>query len=357
MIPSSAPRAAVAALAVGLVLASCSGSSSPSASSGGETSSTTAAAAKAGWTKIDRRLSELAPKVGFLAARVAEDGTCRPVHAIAPAKARPAGSQFKLFVLGALARRIEAGRVSWDQDLPVPESLKSLGNTPDSGALGFAPPGTTYSVEEVATKMISISDNTAADMLIHLVGRDAVEQQMRRWSAHAAANVPFLTTREMFMLHYSPGLADQYLATPRNRREAFLTSSVDPLPLGAVATGFSLDPRFVETIEWFASPTDVCRALSGLQRLAERPRLRPLTAVLSREQGTIGLEPPEWRTVFFKGGSEPGVLTLGWLATTKRGETYVVQAMVTNPEAVLAPDAITDLVDIAHDAFDILHLR
>ena len=156
------------------------------------------------------------------------------------------------------------------------------------------------------------------------------------------------------MLHYSPGLAEQYLATPRDRREAFLTSSVDPLPLGAVAAGFSLEPRSIETIEWFASPDDICRAFAGLQRLSKDPRLAPLTTVLSREQGTIGLEPPEWRTVFFKGGSEPGVLTLGWLAPTKGGETYVVQAMVSNPDAALAPDAITDLVDIAQDAFGVL---
>ncbi len=296
----------------------------------------------------------MGPKVSFLAARVAPDGTCRSVHRTAASTPRPTASQFKLYVLGALAEQIAAGKVAWDQQLVVPDAVKSLGNSQASGSLQFAPPGTSVTVEEAATKMISISDNTAADLLIGLVGRDAVERQVRRWSSHASANHPFLTTREMFLLHYSAGLGDRYLATPPNRREAFLTASVDPLPIGAITSGFSLEPRHVEDIEWFASPDDICRAFAGLQRLAKHPRLAPLSTVLSRELGTIGLAPPAWRTVFFKGGSEPGVLTLGWLATDRHGETFVVEAMVSNPDTALAPEAITDLVDQAKDSFGLL---
>ena len=37
-------------------------------------------------------------------------------------------------------------------------------------------------------------------MLIQLVGRSAVQAQDQQWSDHAALNVPFLTTRELFLL-------------------------------------------------------------------------------------------------------------------------------------------------------------
>jgi beta-lactamase class A len=328
-------------LVVGLAGAGWSGSSSPAGATSRAGSSAAAQAGK--WKPIDRGLAELAPKVGFLAARVSK-GRCTPVHAIAPAKARPTASQFKLFVLGALARQIAKGKATWDQELAVPDSVRSLGNSPGTGALAFAPAGSTFSVEDVATKMISISDNTAADMLIRLVGRDAVEAQMRRWSSHASSNHPFILTRELFMLPYVPGVGVRYLATRRARREAFLEKSVDPLPLGSVAAGYSADPRSVESIEWFASPADVCRALAGLLRLSKSPPLAPLSTVLSTETGTSGLARPDWRRVFFKGGSEPGVLTLGWIATNREGKTYVVEAMVSNPDANLAADSITDLV-------------
>ena len=290
--------------------------------------------------------------MGLLAARVSPGGTCHPIHEVAAATARPTASQFKLFVLGALANEIKTGRISWDQTLTVQDAVKSLGNGP--GSLQFATPGTVVSVEEAATKMISISDNTAADMLIGLLGRDRVEAQVRQWAARASANEPFLTTREMFLLHYVAGLADRYLATPRRQRDAFLASSVDPLPLGAIASGFSFDPRYVEQIEWFASPGDVCRAFAGLQRLSKNSQLSPLSTIPTHEVGTIGLDPTEWPTVWFKGGSEPGVLTLGWLATNRHGETIVVEAMVSNPDAVLSPNSATELVALAREAFRLL---
>ncbi|HEY7138311.1 MAG TPA: serine hydrolase [Acidimicrobiia bacterium] len=274
------------------------------------------------------------------------------MHEVASSTARPTASQFKLFVLGALARQIATGRISWDQTLTVQDAVKSLGNGP--GSLQFAPAGTVVSVEEVATKMISISDNTAADMLIGLVGRKNVEAQVRRWTTHVSADRPFLTTREMFLLHYVPGLADRYLATPRHQRDAFLASSVDPLPLSDILPGLSPAPRYVDRIEWFASPGDICGAFAGLQRLSRNPRLSPLSTVLSYEVGGIGLDPSVWPAVWFKGGSEPGVLTLGWLATNRHGETFVVEAMVSNPGVALSTTSITDLVALARGAFGLL---
>jgi hypothetical protein len=304
------------------------------------------------WARVDHALSELGPEVGLLAARVSPTGTCLPVHRLASSTIRPTASQFKLFVLGALANQIRTGRLSWEQTMTVDDAVKSLGNGP--GSLQLAPAGTVVSVEDAATKMIQISDNTAADMLIALVGRNNVEAQARQWTAKPSANEPFLTTREMFLLHYVASLADRYLATPRRQRDAFLTSSVDPLPLGAIASGISLDPRYVEQIEWFASPDDICRAFAGLQSLSKDPRLSPLATIPTHEVGGIGLDASEWPKVWFKGGSEPGVLTLGWLATNRRGETFVVEAMVSNPDAVLAPDSATQLVALAKDMFDLL---
>ncbi len=65
----------------------------------------------------------------------------------------------------------------------------------------------------------------------------------------------------------------------------------------------------------------------------------------------IGLKPDEWPTVWFEGGSESGVLTLGWLATNSHGKTFVVEGMLSNPDAALSADSITDLVALAKEAF------
>jgi Beta-lactamase enzyme family/ORF 12 gene product N-terminal len=312
------------------------------------------------WAQADQELAALAPQASLLAARVSPGGSCTPVHQVAASAPRPLASMFKLFVLGALARQIAAGRISWDQELTVTDALKSAGNT-GPGYLQDIPAGTRVPVRQVAAKMIALSDNTASDMLIHLVGRSAVEAQFRQWSGHAALNVPFLTGREAFqmkLLHY-PTLADRYLSLAPGQRAAFLASAVDPLPFSPAQVQEKLaqqgnEPRDVDTIGWFASPDDICRAFAGLQQLAAQPRLAPLGPILSASGGGFGLDPARWPTVWSKGGSEPGVLTQGLMATNSQGQAVVVIVLLSNPAAGLSPLAGLQLGSIAWAAFELV---
>jgi hypothetical protein len=108
------------------------------------------------WAGIDRELSAIAPGVSFLAARLEADGSCTAIHSVDPSGARPLGSMFKLFVLGALANAIRADTVSWTQEVTVTAASKVGG----SGSLQNQPDGTRLTVEQVALDMISQSDNT-----------------------------------------------------------------------------------------------------------------------------------------------------------------------------------------------------
>jgi hypothetical protein len=214
-------------------------------------------------------------------------------------------------------------------------------------------------VRQTAVKMIALSDNTAADMLIHLVGRSAVQAQDRQWSDHAALNVPFLTPREFFALQGTdyPVLANRYLSLPRPRRAAFLASSVDPLrisPAQAQSMGEGGSPIDIDTLEIQASPEDICHAFAGLQQLAAQPALAPLGPILSANNGGIGVDPAQWPTVWSKGGSGPGVLTVGYLATNSKGQTFVVTAMLSDPAVVLSPPAEPGLLAIAQAAFELV---
>ena len=162
------------------------------------------------WQGVDAAIRSAAPQVRLLVAEVT-GGSCRPVHGIDPGTAAPLGSAFKLYVLAALATAIAAGKVSWAQPLTVTAQLKSL----LSDGLQNEPDGTRVSVQDAAAKMISISDNTAADMLINLVGRPAVEAALTTGGmADPSVNQPFLTTRELFILrlHQWPALARRYIA-------------------------------------------------------------------------------------------------------------------------------------------------
>jgi beta-lactamase family protein/uncharacterized protein len=290
-----------------------------------------APAAPTSWSGVDTMIGSVAPQVKLLVARV-NGGTCTPVHAIGATTPAPLGSAFKLYVLDALARAIAAGTVRWNQQLTVTSQLKSL----PSGILQNDPDGTKVSVQQTATDMISVSDNTAANMLINLVGRAAVEAATRDTGmADPALDVPFLTTRELFVLklHDWPQLAGRYLAASPAGRQALLTSTIDKIPLPAAAPW--TQPRDISSLEWFASPTDICHVYASLAALARQPQLAPLAGILSKNPGGLALNARQWQPVWFKGGSEPGVLTLNYLATTRTGHTYVVSVLTANPSAPL----------------------
>lgn len=203
--------------------------------------------------------------------------------------------------------------------------------------------------------MISSSDNTAADLLINLVGRTSVEAAAAASGmADPALDTPFLTTRELFVLKLDdwPALADRYLALGSAGRLAMLTGTVDraPLPALAAATAWTT-PRDIGSIEWLASPADICKVYASLAALAREPRLAPVASVLEINDGGLGLDPRQWRRVWFKGGSEPGVVTLNYFATTSGGKSYLVSVMAANPAAPVPAAATASLLAAIKGAF------
>ena len=312
------------------------------------TLSSTAPSIPGSWAGVDAAVTSVGPDVEYLAAEVNGRG-CRAIHGIAASTVAPLGSAFKLIVLDALARTVDAGTVTWDQQLTVTNNVKSL----PSGQLQSKPTGTRVSVEQAATLMISISDNTAADMLIGLVSRRSIEHAMTAAGiTDPARNIPFPTTRELFQLKLRdwPRLANRYLAADSGGRSGILTS-LDPLALPAASPWTT--PRHIDTLEWFASPTDICKLYADLMALAARPSLTPLNKILSANTGEIPVDAKDWPTIWFKGGSEPGVLTLNYLATSGTGKTYVVSLMVADPNHPLPDSATASLLAAAAGA---LHL-
>jgi hypothetical protein len=280
------------------------------------------------WAGLDASLRTLAPRVSFAAARISASG-CRLVHGDSPATARPLGSAFKLYVLGAVARAVKSGRLSWDTSLAINPAWKSL----PSGVLQNQPDGTPLPLSEYADYMIAISDNTAADHLIHEVGRSAVQQQFARFG-NRAPNKPLLTTREFFALKGSnyPATAKAYLALPVAGRARALPG-LDQVPLTGITAW--QHPRMIDKVEWFGSPLDICRAYAGLWSLKD-PQVNE---ALTLNDGGIGLSPADFPTIWFKGGSEPGVLTLNYLARAADGTPVTASLMLCDPARAL-PDAV-----------------
>jgi beta-lactamase class A len=83
-------------------------------------------------------------------------------------------SVFKIPLLAELTAQVAAGARSLDDQLTLTDEMKA----PGSGVLKELSPGTRFTVRDLAMLMIIVSDNTATDILLDLVGRDAVNARL-----------------------------------------------------------------------------------------------------------------------------------------------------------------------------------
>ena len=110
-------------------------------------------------------------------------------------------------------------------------------------------------------------------------------------------------------------------------------------------------PRDIDRLEYFGSATDLCRAYASLAALDRQPGLSPIGQALSVNDDGLQLDPARWKTTWFKGGSEPGALSLAYLATTRAGQSYVVTVLAEDPSQPLADSAIPAIVAAVKGAF------
>ncbi|MDP2857746.1 MAG: serine hydrolase [Bacillota bacterium] len=83
-------------------------------------------------------------------------------------------SSIKVPLLVSLYRKAQAGEL----DVTAPLTVDERHHVGGSGVLQYFPHPATLSIEDVAVLMINLSDNTATNILIDLVGMDYVNRQM-----------------------------------------------------------------------------------------------------------------------------------------------------------------------------------
>lgn len=275
---------------------------------------------------LDAALAGLDAETSVL---VADGATCEPLHERESDVARPIGSIVKLYVLDAVRQAVADGTLAWDDTLTLTDDLRSL----PSGTLQEEPAGHEVSVREAAELMISISDNTATDLLIDAVGREAVLTAVERLGHHDPALLtPVVTTRELFQLAFTDrGLRERWAAADAAGREEILAG----LPGGEVALDPALarDVVWTEGLDWFATAQDLCRAHAALQETGDETVLDILAL-------NPGVElPEEWEDVAFKGGSAPGEMAGSWYLGSGDGEGYAVVVQIAATDAAAVPDA------------------
>lgn len=242
----------------------------------------------------------------------------RPSKDLRSSEMHPLGSGFKLYILGALADAVSQGTLSWQDQFPITEGWKSL----PSGIMHTWPNGKMVSLYDYAEHMIKISDNTATDHLLRILGRDRVEDQVRILKNNfVRENSPFLLTAEMFKLKWAAPLEliQSYLNGTAAERRSIIDNEIAQIPLSKVGTnGVSMQaPAHITEIEWFGSTNNLCSAMQGLRD----KNSDEIKKALSQNVPFLALNSDShWKYGGYKGGSEPGVLSMTYLLQSQSGE-------------------------------------
>ncbi|MGU3432872.1 serine hydrolase [Actinomycetes bacterium M1A6_2h] len=273
------------------------------------------------WADVDQAISSLGTTADSVIAARITNGSCVPVHATNAGAELQIASVSKLYVLGALLRAVDNGTVSFDETLTITDDVKSA----PSGELQNLPAGTEVTVRDAAEKMISISDNTATDLLIDRLGRAAVEDELTLMGHHDPADLtPFPTTKEVFLTGWGvPNQRTAWQAADTEQRRAILTS-LDDRPLDLDFASLVNSPGSAQDVGWFATAGDICNAYAGLLNGPLPDEARRILGI----QPLIQLDRAQWPYVGAKSGNLPGDVIGSWLATDAAGQDWVFATQI-----------------------------
>lgn len=253
------------------------------------------------------------------------------------------GSAFKLAILGALDAEIRAGRMRWADVISI--NRRSI----PSGMVQRWPAGAPITLHTLATLMISISDNTATDILLHHLGRDRVEAFARAHGGLSGPNAfPILSTLEATILK-DPAIGparEQWLAGDEAARRRLLADQATLFtPERANPAIFEGRIADIDRIEWFASADSLAQLMAWFARDASEDA----RAILAVNPGIPPANAGRWAYVGYKGGSEPGVIAMSLLLRNAAGQPFAAVFSWNNSAAPVDDARFVALVSRAAD--------
>lgn len=245
---------------------------------------------------MDRPMSMLAVRIGALFAPLAIDVGFAATHlptgekiAINAEALFPTASVFKVPVMVEVYRQAEQGRFAVSDGLAMPEHHRTIG----SGVMQKLEGGLAPTIRDLVMLMMIISDNTAAEMLLDLVGAAPVTATMR---ALGLADIDVvLNLAELFAHGYGlppePRLTYAQMQAPSRERAmdyGSLTFAASPANTTSSATDMAELMRLIHTHKAAsaASCADMLTVLFA-QQLRDRVRRFLPTAAVGNKTGTF----------------------------------------------------------------------
>ena len=289
------------------------------------------------YTKLKAEFSQLSGHAGFQVARLDDDGISR-IDGRDDDTRFAIGSTFKLYILAALDHAVKAGDRTWSDVVTLGPKSHPSGITQDW--LDDTP----VTLQTLATLMISVSDNSATDTLIRVLGQDRLAEAVRTSGhSHPRDMLPLLMTQQVSALKMSArgDVRTAFLAATEDRQAAIIRDNAKRLTLADIdLSALAGKPQHIETIEWFASPADIARLMNHL-RLHASAVARGIMAI---NPGIGRGDAKRWKYLGYKGGSEAGVISLNWLAQKQDGTWVAVTGSWNDPDKPVSTEIFLSLM-------------
>lgn len=254
--------------------------------------------------QLQRQLDSLATSTTGVVGIAVEDLTTGERFAVNDSLTFPQASAIKVALLLELVRQGDAGTLALGERVEVPASQHVGG---DGVLQSFADRGSALSLHDLAVLMVTLSDNTATNVLLQRVGMANVNRLL---SGLGLAEIRF--GRPMMRPDES-ARGNENLATPRAAARLMARLARCDLPMSR-------------------------RACDDARRMLEIPKA-----------GTVADALPAGVPVAWKPGSLDGVAT-AWVLVRLRGRPYVMAVMVSYGDPRV-DDVVRSAVRLTHAYF------
>ena len=258
------------------------------------------------------------------------------------------GDAAELVTLAALQHQVTTGQRRWSDVITLQTEWRNL----PKGFLYRCQAGTHLTLDTLARLMVDVQDPTAADALIHVLGREALE-------VLAPSNQPFLTRRELLILKWpqNEALLERYrqLRSRQERLQLLNKLAVHPIPDIFTNKGSSQEHSSNPASNLDIGHFLTVRELSQL--MAEVADL--FVIATGTEWYTSALALANYARVACKHSQGLGLLNVTYQLEAKSGKTYRFSITWNDPEAlrldkmllcVLCDAVIAIIQDLDHTA-------
>jgi hypothetical protein len=303
------------------------------------------------WRVFDGLVDGSGFTVGCFAGELGPDGALREIHSKSGDDRLAIGTLGMIWAHAALAEWIAEGGATWDDPLMIDESLRCL---PESRTSVLAP-GEILPLKTHARRALVEADNTAAEHLAAMLGRERIERARDRLRAEANTRdevtdgEPFLTPAEMYRLKCgATSLVNRYAAAANDERRRMLEEDVPKSDVSAALFLTWDKPQQIGRVGWHASAREMCMTLAGLWGACRERKGCEAASLLTstrtehkRDDGCVSIA---------LAGGEPGAIAAAWLRERPDGRVIVLAVIINDPATPIPERQSAGIVAKALDA-------